>query len=330
MIDPILDYRDEQRRTQPAPPPLAGRRRFVALAVAVGAVMAVVLTRLGDDEPAPRPLAIGERSSGVVDGGRAGVRFALDVPPRTATVVTVSPEDQDGAPIDFVIELASSTGRTRLEDRSGPGNPEKIVVPANSTTAGTAILRVSSLNSAARGSFSIMVEALDVTDVAQSSTREGRIVDPGSLLVYRVDSDGPTPMLVDVAPPGDSSPFGEPVDVGQDPPAPEAGDGGESQKESKRPTELDVNIEVIDPAGIATRVDTAGPEGRERFVLSGGAGSYLVVVRGYQTTVGDFTITASESCRSIPVSASTSNYSRTARAATSPSRPRARMCTSRA
>ena len=295
LIDPILDFRDEQRAQ-------AARRRarsiriaaFVAAAVAL-LVVAMVVVRRGDDGPEHRQLGLGASLTGVVDPGGRETIYELAAPAGSISLVTVTPVDPVDAgadPVDVAIELSAATGATRQEDRGVDGQAERIVVPTPEYGEAP-LLRVISLNSAS-GPFTIAAETLEVTDVTPGVRRVGRIADPGDVEVYRLQGGEPTSMVVDVVPSG-ADPFAlfSPGPVTSDTTV-QVPDAAQSQKEAKAPTELDGNIEIIDPSGATTDVDSAGPGEMERFALTGSAGSYLVVVKGYQATVGDFALDVSE------------------------------------
>jgi hypothetical protein len=302
LIDPILDHREELKAQH------ARRRRqwIVAGAVAAGLAALVVgvvvfILRWSDDGEHFQPLVLGVPVDGVVEGGTGDTPFKLTDVGNGETVVTVTPGAGAGEPIDVAIEVTSAAGVTRLEDRVGPGEAELVVVPREPTSAAVAV-RVTSLNSAS-GPFTIAADRVAAGDLRAGQPTIGRVVDPDGIAVYRVDVDSATPMVVDVIPSGPDgvyTPSGLPLlPPTFAPPTPSGGGGGDgdvgdveaSGKEAKAPTELDIEVEVISGDGSARRVDSAAAGDGERFSVTA-AGPSVVVIRGYQASVGAFVVDA--------------------------------------
>jgi hypothetical protein len=168
-------------------------------------------------------------------------------------------------------------GVQRQQDQLGAGQGEQMVVPPGSESSRQEVA-VTSFDSTT-GPFEITVEEAAVSDLGPGSTAFGTIAAAGDLAVFRVAIAGGTPVVVDITPT---------LAAGAD--------GPSSEGEKPR---LDVQVELLDPRGIRTAVDTDGAGQPERVQVSGVDGQYLVIVRGYTTTTGQFDIAANRVRRAL-------------------------------
>jgi hypothetical protein len=97
----------------------------------------------------------------------------------------------------------------------------------------------------------------------------GQIAQPGDVAVYEIGAGSET-TSIDIVPT-----------------APDDAEG-----RSQKP--LDAEIELIGPSGIGPRFDDNGADGAELVPISGTDGRHIVVVRGFQTSTGPFTVRGSQ------------------------------------
>ena len=294
LVGPILAFGDEQRR-------LRSRRRrgWIAIAGAAAALAVVSLLAYvaisdtaGDDVAAER-LPVGETLTGSIGEAGADVRFSIVPAEEQTLLVTVSPivegdgsaqdadREEDGDELNVVVELTNAAGARRQQDQLPTGQPEHMVVPPASDGEGSREVRVTSFDSTT-GSFEISLDELTVTDLSAESLEFGSIAEPGDLSVFRAEAGGSVPIAIDVRA-RETSGSSQPSEQ-------DSGDG----QDAKQPQGIDIEVEVVDPAGVGNRIDSGGADEPERVLLGAVDGQHLVIVRGYQFGTGEFQVEAKE------------------------------------
>ena len=286
LVKPILENRSERRRARSR-----RRRRF---AIVAGAVLALLVLpfltyRLGFDEGSESvatleldiPLRATMEQPGSVE------RFQVSGHERPSIIVVEPAEPEE---FDPSVELTNASRARRQSDHLGRGEAEYLVVPAG--VGATFDVAVTS-SDASTGEFDITASQIDADrllpiDEGGESTR-GSIDEPGTLAVYSVEI-APDPAVDE---PGSLMAI-EVTSPGQD--QLNSAQGG---KPGKAEPELDVEIEVIDPSGVGTSFDLESAGNGESAIVGGATGEYLVVIRDYGASTGQFDISAA---RVIPLS----------------------------
>jgi hypothetical protein len=289
LVPPIRTYADEDRAQR-----RRRRRRWLAVGAAAVGVLAVLVVSLlaytigssdSSDTPGSVRLALGQTLRGSVDVPGGDVRYTVQAADDEALLARVRPVAGTGAEggsgpsdagggLNAAIQLTTGDGAKRQQDQLGAGQAEQMVVAP--VSAESQELLVTSFDSTT-GAFEITLEEIAVTDVSAGSIELGGIQVPGALAVFRIEISGGSPRVIDITP-----------SQGPDP----GDDRGQDLKQR-----LDIEAEMVDPAGVGTRIDSYGPGSAERVQVSGIDGQYLIVVRGYQSTVGQFSLEASEVSR---------------------------------
>jgi hypothetical protein len=274
LVAPILAFRDEARARR------ARRNRRIAfgaggaLAVALLGVLAFVLvSRTSSDEVTARRLDAGETVTADIDESGEMLLFSVEPSPGPQLAV-VRPVDAASGSVDradpnVAVEYTTAAGVSRLVDELGPGGVERVMIPSTGANVDRGELRVSAAGSFV-GSVEVSLSDVAVTDLTGDAALDGAIDAPGDVVVYAVDADEGARIAIDVMPVAASEPLVS---------------DGQSVKD------LDVRLELIDPAGEGSIVDENGSGQSEAAAVGGAAGRYYVVVRGY-ATIGAFTIIA--------------------------------------
>ena len=138
---------------------------------------------------------------------------------------------------------------------------------------------------ASTGAFAISFEQANVRDLTPTQPAgesiSGRIDEPGLLAVYSVNIEAPS-----------ASGTQSYVELDVTSPQVDASDDTQEGKPVKEDPGLDVELEVINPAGVGTSTDQKAAGGGEHATFGGAPGQYLVVVRDHGTGIGPFEITA--------------------------------------
>ncbi|MEM9038387.1 MAG: hypothetical protein AAGD33_00690 [Actinomycetota bacterium] len=302
LVQPILKDRLERQRAR-----ARKRVRWIAIAVGIAAFVAAVVALVfavnavsdSDDaaegtdgdgaqpeptappttEPPSPPIAIGSVELGEISEAGAVASFRLEPASEPlAVLVRARPGSEN---LNLAVAVTSPSGARRSQDQLGAGSPETIIVPATDVPAGsesTTEVSISS-NDGSTGLFDVIVESAQVVSLdaaAQGSPTGGDepgsrmagvIGEPGGVAVYAVEAD--SSIAFDVSP-GD----------------------GQSSSGGSQDKGLDSIVEIIDPSGVGRIVDAGGPGEPETTTIRGDEGQTLVVVRGYQSSVGDFEATA--------------------------------------
>jgi hypothetical protein len=285
LVSPIHAYSDEQRARR-------NRRRVRWAAIAAGCLVLAIgaallywlVLRSPSDADSAEPLRLGEPLIRMIDepGDVAGFSITADRerPLRVIVTPTVDGEgdegsEDDASELDIAIELTNAQAVTRQQNQLGRGQPEVIIVPPVPAGALEHRVSVTSFDSST-GSFEVAVEEQESTELGPGEEATGNLAEPGDLAVYRVVADGSEPIAIDIVP----------VTIEAD------AAGGQTQQ--KPPAPLDVEVELVDPAGIGTRTDSRQAGERESARTGGTEGEYILVVRGYQASTGPFDIVAAE------------------------------------
>ena len=299
LVKPILADRFERRKAT-----LRRRRRFGF--VAVGAVAVLVLGflayRLGFDEGSESgaPLEFDILLSGEV--AKPGAIESFQVVAREEPSLILVEPSEEGA-LNAAVALENAAKKRRQADQLGPGQPERIVVPAGQ---GDQLEVAVSSSDASIGPFTVTQRPLEVTALRPtargSEPISGSIDEPGSLAVFTLDvADEPavegaeSSIEIVVTSPVEADTSGSDEASHSPPEQVDPSGGSQAAKPGEKPDPgLDVEIEVIDPGGVGTSTDLLAVGDGERTTVDGVAGQYLVVVRDHGTSTGSFEITATE------------------------------------
>ncbi|MEM8748117.1 MAG: hypothetical protein AAGF91_15555, partial [Actinomycetota bacterium] len=230
-------------------------------------------------EPPIPPIAVGSAELGEIGEAGAVAPFRLEPASEPlAVLVRARPGSEN---LNLAVAVTSPSGARRSQDQLGAGGAETIIVPATDAASGSGAETEVSISSTdgSTGVFEVIVvsaEEISLDPAAPGSVTGGDdpgaratgvISEPGGVAVYAVEAD--SSIAIDVAP-----------GVGQ------SNSGGAQDKG------LDSIVEIIDPSGVGRTVDAGGPGEPETTTIRGEEGQTLVVVRGYQSSVGDFETTA--------------------------------------
>jgi hypothetical protein len=275
LVAPILAFRDEARARR------ARRTRRIAflaggvLAVALLGVLAFVLvSRTSSDDVTARRLDAGETVTAGIEESGEMLLFSVEPSPAPQLAV-VRPVDAASGSVDraapnVAVEYTTPAGVSRVVDELGPGGTERVMIPSAGENVDRGELRVTASGSSV-GSFEVSLSDIAVTELTGDGPLDGAIDAPGDVVVYSVDADEGSRIAIDVTPVAASEP---------------------SVSDGRSVKDLDVRLELIDPTGEGSVVDENGSGQSEAAAMGGTAGRYYVVVRGYETTTGAFTIVA--------------------------------------
>ena len=300
LVKPILADRSERRKAT-----LRRRRRFGF--VAVGAVALLVLGllayRLGFDEGKESVASLEfetplSRSVGTPGALQSFQVVGTDEP----SLILVEPTE-DGE-LNAAVALENAARKRRQADQLGPGQPERIVVPAGQ---GDQLAVAVSSSDASTGSFTVTQRPLEVTALRPTERGSepicGSIDEPGSLAVFTLDvvdqpavegAESSVEIAVTSPVQTDTSGTDEGVSLSSPEQVDPSGSSQATKPGGKPDPGLDVEIEVIDPEGGGTNTDNLAVSDGERTTVDGAAGQYLIVVRDHGTSTGSFEITATE------------------------------------
>lgn len=287
LVQPILADRLQRQRDR-------SRRRWrragiaagIAAAAALLGVLAVVVSTGSDGmdetarttmpEPAAVPLSFGGRETGTI--GTAGTALFEITGGEAPSLIVVTPTDRSAVPsLNAAVSVTNTeTGARRSQDQLGSGSAERMVIPA---ARGEKLTVAVTSDDQSTGPFEItMTDANAGPLVGPGSTpgpQPGSIDPAGSAVVYTVDSA--TSVAIDVVPDPDET------------------------RRGIKDKGLDVTLEVIDASGVGSRIDVGSAGESERTTLNGGSDPIVLVVRGYESSVGSFKISARHVERTVLV-----------------------------
>jgi hypothetical protein len=262
LIDAVLSERDRRRANR--------RRHRLVVASSVLAcviiVMAILFGYVVGTGGTRGTLVVGQPRTEPLSSPDDVAEFDVDSLDSPAFVVVD----------DFLgdVQIAVTQRGARRDHNQFPAGspvPERMLLVPGPQEEPTQQVSVSAV-AGSEGTFEISLVKEDPRSLEDALDDENIIAEPGDSLVLRVDQpQGRSVITV----------------------TPSSFEGGGVGGTETNPG-LDAEIEVIDPDGVGTRVDSGGPGEPERAVVGGSNGSYYVVIRGSGASTGQFTLDAQE------------------------------------
>jgi Novel STAND NTPase 1 len=197
-------------------------------------------------------LAVGETTSGTIRAAGDSAAFVFDAPPDQPITIEVTPDEG----LDVVLSVTDVDGFLQDGQAAGVGGVEEVFL--DGSVSGRHRIVVSGSDSTS-GRFELSAVEAQVADMTFGDSVSGTLDRPSAGSVFSFESPNDQPILVHVLP----------------------------------SNSLDAVLDVTAPDGSLWEAD-AGAEGgpEDIFVDTGSPGTYQVVVRGYETTTGDFEVSA--------------------------------------
>jgi Novel STAND NTPase 1 len=197
-------------------------------------------------------LNVDEPASGTITGASDSQAFLFDAPPDRPVTIEVAPDEG----LNAVLTVTDADGFAQEANAAGMGGVEQVFL--DGSVPGRYRVVVSGSDSRS-GKFELSALAAQVADMTFGDSVSGTLDRTGAGSVFSFETTNDQPILVHVLP----------------------------------SNSLDAVLDVTDPDGSVWEADSGAEGGPEDvFVDTGFPGTYQVVVRGYETTAGDFELSA--------------------------------------